>query len=437
MATKVVMPKMGYDMEQGKIVRWMKAEGDTVHAGEDIAEIETEKTNIAIQAFSDGVLRKRLAGEGDEVPVGEMIAVIGTPDETIDLDALRGQAPGVAEGAVGGGEGSEAVPEKASAGAQAVAVAHGQQTAPGGEGPGHPAAPGPQREMKVTPIASRLAAEMGVDLRQVEGTGPGGRITRDDVLNSAKAPKPAPPRPAEKPTRPAPPPRGEEIRLPKGLSPMRQAIARRMVQSKREAPHFYVTIEIDMSEAMRLRTMLNEMADEASQISVNDMIIKAAAKVLPAHPAFNSCMRNDQIEPQAAINVGIAIAVPDGLVAPALMHCEEKSLSQIARASKDLIARAKSGGLRPEELSEGTFSISNLGMFGVESFMAIVVPPQVAILAVGTVKPTPVVHEGQITGAQVMKATVSADHRAVDGVQAARLLQDLRKALQNPMSLLL
>ncbi|MBI3945488.1 MAG: 2-oxo acid dehydrogenase subunit E2 [Armatimonadetes bacterium] len=438
MATKVIMPKMGYDMEQGKIVRWLKGEGEPVRRGEDVAEIETEKVNIAIQAYGEGVLRERLAAEGETVPVGEMIAVIGQPDEKIDLEALRRQAPEegqIAEGAVGAGEGREAVPEVAPAGPKAVAVAEGKAPPPVGAPSGPQPAPDGER-LKITPVASRIAAEKGIDVRQVQGTGPGGRITRDDVLRHAER---APSRPAAAPRAAAAPApsRPEEARVPVELSPMRQTIARRMVQSKREAPHFYVTIEVEMSEAMRLRGMLNEMADEASQVTVNDLILKAVAKALPDHREFNAHLLPDRLEQRADVNIGIAVALPEGLVAPAILHCEEKSLAQIARASKDVIARAKSGGLHAEEYAEATFTISNLGMFGVENFTAIIVPPQVAILAVGSVKPTAVVRDGQITIAQVMKATLSADHRAVDGAQAARLLQDVRKYLQSPMSLLL
>ncbi|HOM81983.1 MAG TPA: dihydrolipoamide acetyltransferase family protein [Armatimonadota bacterium] len=433
MATKVIMPKMGYDMEEGKIVRWLKDEGAPVHRGEDIAEIETEKVNIAIQAYGDGVLRKHVAKEGETVPVGALIAVIGDPDEPIDLEALRketGEEGEITEDTVGAGEGREAVPEVASAGAQALAVSGGTPEAPMPKEEAAAAA-APQERLKVSPLASRLAAERGIDLRQVQGTGPGGRITRDDVLHFAEqaaAPKPA--APEKRPVQPA-----AQV-TPEGLAPMRQAIARRMAQSKREAPHFYVTIAIEMNEALKLRDTINSVADDASRVSVNDLVVKAVAGALATHREFNARLVEDRLTQEEAINIGIAIALPDGLVAPALMHCEEKSLTQIARASKDLIARAKSGGLRPEELTEATFSTSNMGMFDVESFSAIIVPPQVAILAIASVQETPVVRNGQVTVAQIMKVTLSADHRAVDGAQAALFLQEVRKRLENPALLL-
>lgn len=435
MATKVVMPKMGYDMEEGKIVRWLKDEGAPVHRGEDIAEIETEKVNIAIQAYGDGVLRKQVAKEGETVPVGEMIAVIGAPDEPIDLEALRkqtGEEGEIAEDTVGAGEGREAVPEVASAGAQALAVSGGTPEAPMPKEEAGAIGATPQARLKVSPLASRLAAEKGVDLRQVRGTGPGGRITRDDVLRSAeRAVTPKKPAAPEKP-----PVQPAAQAAPEGLAPMRQAIARRMAQSKREAPHFYVTIAIEMNEAMKLRATINSVADEASRVSVNDLVVKAAAGALATHREFNARLMEDRLTQEEAINIGMAIALPDGLVAPALMHCEEKSLTQIARASKDLIARAKSGGLRPEELTEATFSTSNMGMFDVESFSAIIVPPQVAILAIASVQETPVVRNGQVMVAQIMRVTLSADHRAVDGAQAALFLQEVRKRLENPALLL-
>ncbi|HHX41934.1 MAG TPA: 2-oxo acid dehydrogenase subunit E2 [Armatimonadetes bacterium] len=434
MATKVVMPKMGYDMEEGKIVRWLKDEGAPVHRGEDIAEIETEKVNIAIQAYGDGVLRKQVAKEGETVPVGEMIAVIGAPDEPIDLEALRkqtGEEGEIAEDTVGAGEGREAVPEVASAGAQALAVSGGTPEAPMPKEEAGAIGATPQARLKVSPLASRLAAERGIDLRQVQGTGPGGRITRDDVLHFAEqaaAPKPA--APEKRPVQPA-----AQV-TPEGLAPMRQAIARRMAQSKREAPHFYVTIAIEMNEALKLRDTINSVADDASRVSVNDLVVKAVAGALATHREFNARLMEDRLTQEEAINIGMAIALPDGLVAPALMHCEEKSLTQIARASKDLIARAKSGGLRPEELTEATFSTSNMGMFDVESFSAIIVPPQVAILAIASVQETPVVRNGQVMVAQIMRVTLSADHRAVDGAQAALFLQEVRKRLENPALLL-
>ncbi|MDH7567955.1 MAG: 2-oxo acid dehydrogenase subunit E2, partial [Armatimonadota bacterium] len=267
MASTVVMPKMGYDMEKGKIVQWLKREGDPVRHGEDIAEIETEKVNITIQAFADGVLRKVLAPEGESAAVGAVIAIIGDPDEPLDVNALVATAAGTG-----------------TAGESAAQAAPGAATPV----PAPAEAPARTERLKVSPLASRLAAEKGVDLRQVQGTGPGGRITRDDVLRFVEQ-RPAlaptlPPRAPAAAAQPAPTP----APAPKEMAPMRQAIARRMAQSKREAPHFYVTVEIDMTEAMRLRGMLNEMADELSRVSVNDLIVKAVARALSAHRALNA-----------------------------------------------------------------------------------------------------------------------------------------------------
>ena len=411
MATTIVMPQMGYDMREGTVVRWRKQEGESVTRGEVIAEIETDKATVEMEAYSAGVLSKIVVEEGITVPVGELIAVIGEPGETLPpIEELQGKDAST----------SVAPAEPAVAEIKAEATA---PTTP---------APAPSAEVRATPIARRLAREKGIDLTQVSGTGPGGRITEADVVSYEKsggeAPAPSAAAPVAQPVL-----SGGKVEL----SRMRRAIAKVTVQSKREAPHFYVTSEINMSEAMSVRAQLNETLGGDIRVSVNDLIVKAAALALITYPNFNASFQEDHLQLHANLNIGIAIALEQGLIVPAISDCQNKSLADIAKASRDLIQRAQSGTLRAEEYTGGTFSISNLGMFDVESFTAIIFPPNAAVLAVGTVKEQPVVRDGQIVIAQIMKATVSVDHRVADGAEGARFLMEVKKNLEQPVRLLL
>ncbi|MBI4200120.1 MAG: 2-oxo acid dehydrogenase subunit E2 [Chloroflexi bacterium] len=406
MATEVVMPQMGYDMERGTVVRWLKREGEPVSRGEPLAEIETDKAVVEMEATATGVLRKVLAAPGSTVAVGYIIGIIAAPDE--DISQLEAKAP----------------------------LAPGPAAAPPPAVPGGPvaaqAAEAPTEEFKASPVARRLAQEKGIDLRQVTGTGPGGRITREDVL-AHEAGQPAAGRGAAFPAAlaavPVAPGRLE-------LSRMRQAIARATIQSKPGTPHFYVTSEVDMAAAMDFRRQFNNALSNDPRLSVNDMIVKAAALALKKFPALNSFYREDHLETHEAIHIGMAVALEQGLMVPAVLHCERKSLAEIARASKDLIERAQQGRLRQEEYN-GTFSISNLGMFDVESFSAIILPPQSGVLAVGSIRKVPVVGEGdRVVVRQRMKVTISVDHRVSDGAEGARFLQEVKRLLENPVSLL-
>ena len=393
MATSIVMPQMGYDMQEGTVARWHKKEGDTVTRGEVIADIETDKATVEFEAYTTGVLRKIVAEEGTVIPVGELIAVITDPDEPLPDDPLS--------------------------------VAKAAATVPTPESPPTPAAPAPTapsaKAVRASPIARRLAREQGIDLALVSGTGPGGRITEKDVLDYTAAPAPAPAA------------AGERV----DLSRMRQAIARVTVDSKRETPHFYVTASVDMTKAMSLRRDSNAALPSERRISVNDLIIKACAVALGQYPKFNAFFWGDHLQMNTGINIGIAIALPAGLIVPGIGGCEGKGLIEIAAASKDLIARASSGTLRNEEYSGTTFSISNLGMFDVDSFSAIIYPPHTAVLAVAAVKDQPVVRDGTVVVAQMMKATISADHRVADGAEAAQFLVEVKKLLESPARLLL
>ena len=412
MATTIVMPQMGYDMREGTVVRWRKKQGEAVSRGEVIAEIETDKATVEMEAYTTGVLGRIVVEEGRSVPVGELIAVITEPGEAVPpLEELGTASP---------------APPADQAPAEAVPEAEAQPEATQSEA--QPPS-GPKVEVRASPIARRLAREKGIDLSQVTGTGPGGRIIEADVMGFEERASGTPaPSPAA-----APAAAGGRMEL----SRMRRAIARVTTQSKSEAPHFYVTSEVDMTRAMDLRTQINGSIPEGTRVSVNDLIIKAVTRTIEKFPNFNASFRDDYLELHGDVNIGIAIALEQGLMVPAIGSCQGKSLLEIARASADLIKRAQGGHLTPEEYGGGTFSISNLGMFDVDSFSAIIFPPNAAVLAVGSVKQQPVVRDGQITIAQVMKATLSVDHRVADGAEGAQFLVELKRYLENPATLLL
>ena len=406
MATSVVMPQMGYDMQEGTLVRWLKQEGEEIARGEAIAEIETDKAVIEMEAYASGVVLKAVVAEGSTVPVGETIAFIGSPGEPVP-EVAAPAAPA-----------AEAAPEP-------------EQAAEAAE----PAAAAASGAVRASPVARRLAQEKGIDLAQVTGTGPNGRITREDVeaheRSAAAAPAPATEAPA--PVEPAA--RGQQGELVP-LTRMRQAIARRTAQSKREVPHFYVSAGVDMTAAMALRQQINEALAGAARVSVNDLIVKACALTLAKYPAFNASFEGNNLRMNPAINVSIAVAVEYGLLVVSLGDCRGRSLVDISQAARGAVERAQSGVLREDDYTGGTFSISNMGMFDVDSFSAIIYPPQSAVLAVGTVRQQPVVRDGEIKVAQMMQATLSTDHRVADGAQAAEFLVEVKRVLENPVTML-
>ncbi len=412
MISEVVMPQMGADMTEGTIVRWLKNEGDAVERGEIIAEIETDKANVEIEAFESGVFRKTIASEGDTVEVGQVIAVIASPEE--DLSQYE---PGAA-------------PAKASAAAEAPE----RRAAPIAAKPAPRVEAAADGRVRASPVARKLAQERDVDLRAVPGSGPDGRIVRRDVEAAISRLASRPPAaPGAQPATPAAPAATEGV----AMSRMRQTIARRMTQSKREAPHYYLTVDIDMTEAERLRRQIRETYGDQLRVSVNDLIVKATALALERHPMFNTWLVEGEVRQHEAINVCIAIALDDGLIAPAILDCGEKTLAEIARDSRSLAERARSGALRPEEYSGGTFTVSNLGMYDIESLIAIIQPPQTAILGVGSIQAKPVARDGAVVIAQVMKVALSADHRVTDGAQGAAFLNEIRRLLENPAALLI
>lgn len=435
----VEMPKMGDTMEEGKILRWIKHEGDEVKKGESLAEVETDKVNIEIEAFSSGVLRKILVPEGQSAPIGAGIALIGTVDEPLSAGITGTSAPPQAAP-----RGNGATPSPAAApAASAVALPSMAMPAAGAR-------------VFISPLARRLANEQGIDYSTIRGSGPNGRIIKLDVeaalaqITHAAQATPAPQQPAApivpaapefapafEPA-PAPIEAGEVIEIP--LTNMRRTIARRLSQSMQNAPHFYVTGVIDTGKLAELRAQINTYtATEQPQVKVsfNDLIIKAVAKALVKMPQVNVSFAEDRLIQKKQVHIGMAVALEQGLIVPVLHDVNIRGILNIARESQRLAEAARTGRLRPEDLSGGTFTVSNLGMYDVESFTAIINPPESAILAVGSIMPTPVVVDGQVVVRDRMKVTLSSDHRAIDGATAARFLQEVKRLLEEPLGLLL
>ena len=461
MANEIVMPQMGADMTEGTLVKWLKQEGEAVKRGEIVAEIETDKASVEIEAFASGTLGGIVAHEGDVVQVGDVMAVILEQGEKAPPKAKPSTASGNGaqpvtrkdvtpegevrkdEAATGRGEaGEQATRERAEESAdrgQASPALREQRAQAAAPATSTPAAD--EERIKVSPIARRMARESGVDLAGVHGSGPEGRVVRRDVeaLVAGRAGEPGPrPMVAPEPevadghalAAPAPPATGQIVETTR----MRSAIARRMSQSKQQAPHFYVTVDVDMSAVMEQRSRLNVTLDDDSKVSVNDVIVKASAVALRRFPNFNAHYPDDHLVVLPEINICVGVALPDGLIAPSIRNCEQKSLVEIARASKDVVGRAREGRLYPQEF-DGSFTITNLGAYGVETLIGIINPPQVAILGVGIVQPAPVVRDGQVVVAQVMKLALSADHRAVDGANGGEFLAYLKQVLENPLLL--
>ncbi len=417
MISEVTMPSMGADMTEGTIVKWLKAEGDQIGRGDKLAEVETDKTVVEMEAYAEGLLRKIVVSEGSLVQVGAVIAFIGDADD--DIPEVAAAAPA-----------AEAAPEAPAATPAPAPTPTPEPVQQAALAPvAVPASQGGR--IKASPIARKIAEEKGVDIAAITGTGPGGRITKSDVENFTPSPGFAVSG-------------GRSPVVLDGsdtpLSSMRQAIARVTVRSKTEAPHYYVTHEIDMSAAMTFRRQLNEaLAEEGDRVSVNDLILMALTKALIKYPKWNSFFDGDKLIGHPSINLGVAIALDEGLIVPAVIDIQNMSLVEISRAVRDLGKRARGdgGNLTQAELTQGTFGISNLGMFGTDTFSAIIVPPNAGIIAVGTVKEKPVVRDGKVVVASMMNATISADHRVGDGAEAAVFLGEFQKNLENPARLML
>ncbi|WP_376797520.1 dihydrolipoamide acetyltransferase family protein [Thermogemmatispora sp.] len=450
---EVTMPRLSDTMQEGTIVRWLKKPGDRVERGEVLAEIETDKATMELQAYESGVLEKIVVQEGESAPIGQVIAVIGSGAAASDQGSATGRAGAArpaqqtapAASMAGGGAGAGGSQEPAQSRQRAVApVEAPSAAAPVGHENG-------DRVIKASPLARRLAEEHNIDLRQIRGSGPGGRIVRDDIeaflesqrtaAAAASAPTPAEAAPAT-PTVPAPAAAGAEVGMAPAeelvpLSRMQATIARRLSESKQTIPHFYVSTEIDMTDALALRRQLNESAGEGGvKVSINDLIIKACALALEKFPEVNSSYRDGQFVRHQAINIGIAVDIPNGLVVPVIRDANLKGVRVIAREARALIEKAHAGKLTPTDLSGGTFSISNMGMLDVSEFIAVINPPEAAIMAVASVRRTFVPINDQPVLRDMMHVTVSADHRILYGATVARFLQEVKRLLQNPFSLL-
>jgi pyruvate dehydrogenase E2 component (dihydrolipoamide acetyltransferase) len=464
MATKVYMEALSPTMEEGRLVTWLKNEGDEVKEGDVLAEVETDKATMELVARGSGVLRKRLIGEGDTSNVGTIIAVIAGADEDISAltggaDAAPAQAPAAAEApaqqaaAAGGGDAGQGAPAAAPA-AEAPAPAEPAR-APAAEAQPAPqaqqgAAPGADNgRVKASPLARRLAQEAGMQIGSVQGSGPGGRIIKRDIEQAvaqggaqAQAAAQQPPAAGQAPAAAAPPaapaqvaPTTDARYREHPLSQMRKTIARRLAQSIGPVPTFYLTIEVDMGEAMVLRARINErFKDQGIKTSPNDMVIKAVAMALRKHPFVNAAWTGDAIHLYEQVHIGVAVAIDEGLITPVVRDADRKGVTEIAAEVKELAGRAREKKLKPEEFTGSTFSISNLGMFGIEEFTAIINPPEAAILAVGAVGPKVVVDdEGNMAIRQRMRVTLSCDHRVIDGATGAQFLQTLKQYLEEPM----
>ena len=505
MATELTMPQMGYDMQEGTVVRWLKAEGSNVELGEPVAEIETDKAVVEFESYAAGVLRTILVEEGSTVPVGQPIAVVG---EEAEIPAPTPEPEAAAPVA-------EPEPEAPESEEDHPAIPLGASTAEAAPVDGvaeepldAPSAPAPDRRIFATPIARQMAFEAGIDLADVGGTGPGGRIVKEDIVRftESRAAAPSEPEPEvpvvveavepeveeevpvvaevepEPETAVAPPiivepepepevpvvveavvePDAEEVSVEPEpevevapepeiaaapepdadlipLSRMRQQIARVTIRSKDEKPHFYVNTDVDMTDAMALRGQINDaLADSGVRVTVNDLIVAAGVRALKKFPKFNAYYEDGSIRMNDDINVGIAMALEEGLIMPAVVGAGEMSLAEIAQATKDLAARANQGTLRPEEYSGGTFAVSNMGMMNVTSFVAIIQPPQTAVLAVGAAQKRAVVGaDDSIVVRQMMTATLSADHRIVDGAEGAFFINEIKRLLESPLSVIL
>ncbi len=449
MATKVVMAQLSPTMEEGRLVEWKLDEGDEVAQGDVVAEIETDKANMDVEAMGEGVLRQRIADEGDTVPVGATIGVIGEPDEDISdlLEEIESETGGEAPEEAGG---EEELAAAAEAGAEAGEGEAGEEAGEAGAGQreaaGAPATGGgrPSRgdgRLRASPVARRMAEEKGLDLGRVEGSGPGGRIVKRDVEEALER---GPERPAAGAPAGPSPLREERVEL----SQMRKTIAKRLSQSIGPVPHYYLTREIDMGRALELRAELNERGDRS--IGVNDLLLKAAAEALVRHPEINASWDGDAIVRQlrlprialaavvgyGSVDLGIAVAIDEGLITPVLRNAETKGLEQISEESGTLIERARERDLQPEEYQGATFSISNLGMMGIDEFTAVINPPEAAILAVGKTQQKPVAVDGEVEVRKRMRVTMSCDHRVIDGAMGARFLDTFTAMLENPLEML-
>ncbi len=436
MSETIAMPKLGFDMAEGTLIRWVKNEGENVNKGDVLAEIETDKATVEVESSASGVVRKLLVEEGSVVPVGDPIAIVGSADEKIGAAPTKVAEP-KAEKKTEEPESSEQRAEPKSEEKQAIPT----RPTPGPAKSETPAlAPGASVEnlqseiVKASPLARKIARDNKVDLSRLQGTGPGGRVVRKDVESALaggtvdRGPQTIAPSAAYR----QPSAEDETVQLTK----LRQAIARRMTESTTTAPHFYVTHECKMDALMAMRKQVNDYLPENEKVSVNDFIIKAVALTLRKFPNLNASFAGDKVIRHGAVNVGVAVAVEGGLLTVVNRNTDQQSLRAISADVKRMVAGARAGKVKPNDIEGSTFSVSNMGMFDVENFAAIINPPEAGIVAVGSAREVPVVEDGEVKVGWRMKATISVDHRVSDGVEAAQFMQKLADYLENPVRML-
>lgn len=444
MAQKIEMPKLSDTMEEGVIAKWNVKEGDSVRSGDVIAEVDTDKATMEVEVFDDGTILKILAKEGDAIPLGGLIAIVGEKSE--DISALLDGSDSNVESRSESKDDSDSE-DKSESESEVNKQKKGQKKEETDSDSFDPilgdlnggneedksdkakktdSDSGDDR-IKVSPLAKKMAEEKGIDLESVKGTGPDGRIVKKDIEGY----KPAAKTTKREPVATFDSEESEDIKI----TQMRKAIARRLSESKFTNPHFYETIDINMEQAMIARSKLNEVSD--LKISFNDIVVKACAVALRRHPAVNSSWMEDVIRKHGDVNVAVAVAIDDGLMTPVIRNADKKNLRQIGTETRELAGLARDRKLQPEQMEGSTFTISNLGMFGIEEFTAIINPPNACILAVGAIRNVPIVKDGEVVPGHMMKVTLSSDHRIVDGAKAAEFLTTLRQLLENPLSMLL
>jgi pyruvate dehydrogenase E2 component (dihydrolipoamide acetyltransferase) len=458
MATKVVMEALSPTMEEGRLVEWKKSEGDAVAVGDVLAEVETDKAVMELVARAGGTLLKQVVPAGTTVPVSELVALIGEPGEAVENGKPTASPPPKAAGA--GQQATQPTPDRnqpasmppaspAAAANEARATAPPRAAAtPAPPTSAPPAAPAAGGRLKASPLARRIAAERGIDLTAIAGTGPEGRIVLRDLEGAPPAPARAGPARAGGPAPVTAAPAPTVSPVPRFVVPqadgapfsdvpltqLRKTIARRLVQSIGPIPTFYLTTEVDMERAWDAREALKALG-EGPKVSFNDIIIKAVATALRQHPACNAWWQDDHIRYWHEIHVSMAVAIEDGLITPVIRHADRKSLRQISAEAHDLAARARERRLAPEEYTGGTFSVSNLGMLDIDEFTAVINPPEAGILAVGRIVEKPVAHEGQVAVRRRLRLTMSCDHRVIDGATGAQFLKTLKAMLENPLAM--
>ena len=414
MAETIAMPKLGFDMQEGTLVRWLRNEGDAIEKGDVLAEIETDKATVEVESSAAGFVRRLLVDKGAVVPIGDPIAIVGAKDEKIEVPSAPVKAV----------EGRESALPDAEATTAAAAT----------EAPAESRTPEVSGAAKASPLARKMARQANLDLGAIPGTGPGGRVVRRDVeaVLAGKAAAGAAPTAPKIPVS-----KGSRADEAVALTKLRQAIGRRMTESKSHVPHFYVTYEYRADALVAMREQVNEYMEEGGKISVNDFMVKATALCLREFPNLNAAFQGDHVVRHGAINVGVAVAVEGGLLTVVCKDADVKPLPQISQEIREMAARVRSGKVRSDDIEGSTFSVSNLGMFGVENFAAIINPPEAAILAVGAARKVPVVDGDSIRAGWRMKATIAVDHRVSDGAEAARFMKSLARYIEAPAGLLL